>query len=213
MYVGGYAPALLILTIQNIAGLIRPNEDQALIQQRRLRSAAINQELGLVRRPAWWKRINGDTNTLSMRDRIMRNVREVGGGHPTLRNVEAAAATRAREIKAIAVAAPIEMNEMKRTNSISSSIRTNGQRPPPPYTPYSGRSNARSSDRAVQLAAGLLFPSASPIVESLNGSVPANAISGRSSQHRPGTNERNRSTTSGASLTAQPQQIKSMLDV
>lgn len=221
MYAGGYAPSLLILIVQNIAGLTRMNEDRALIQQRRVRGAAIDQELGIVRKPAWWRRVNADTNPGNMRDRIMRNVREVGGGHATARNVEAAAATRAREMEAAAAAAaatPIEMNEMRRTNSIASSIRTNGQRAPPAYTPYSGRSEARRSERAVQMAAGVLFPNASPTAELPNGfSALANDGRGRSphqpTQQRPATGERSSSTTSGNSLTGQPQQIRSMLDV
>jgi hypothetical protein len=218
MYVGGYAPSLLILIVQNVAGLTRMNEDRALIQQRRVRGAAIDQELGLVRKPAWWRRVNGETNPGNMRDRIMRNVREVGGGKATARNVEAAAATRAREIEAAAAATPIEMNELRRTNSIASSIRTNGQRAPPAYTAYSSRSDARRSEQAVQLAAGLLFPNASPTAESPNGlSLLEIDDRGRSShqpaEQRPVTGERSSSATSGNSLTGQPQQIRSMLDV
>ncbi|KAK6193527.1 hypothetical protein LQW54_012362 [Pestalotiopsis sp. IQ-011] len=216
MYVGGYVPALLIVVIQCIAGFMRQNEDRALIQQRRARGATLDRELGIVKKPAWWRRVNGEHSEGGMRNAILRNVREVGGGRATGQNVEAAAATRAQEAEAAQNAQPIEMNEMRRTNSIASSTRT-GATAPPPYTPYGGRSDPRRSERTMQAAAGLLFPTAAP-TQSLSAAT-ATADRGRSStvhganQQRPGTSERSNSTQSGMSLNGQPQQVKSMLDV
>lgn len=222
MYVGGYTPALLIVIIQNLAGFLRPNEDKALIKQRRERGASLDAELGLVRKPAWWKRANGDNGPGGMREMILRNVREVGGGRATGQNVEAAAATRAREAEAAAENQyqPIEMNEIRRANSIASSVKT-GATAPPPYTPYVGKSDQRRGERTMQVAAGLLFPnSAPPPPASSNASVStATAGRGRSTtvqpatQQRPGTSERSSSATSGLSLNAQPQQVRSMLDI
>ncbi|KAI0129012.1 hypothetical protein BJ170DRAFT_693797 [Xylariales sp. AK1849] len=218
MYVGGYLPSLLIIIIQNIAGFMRPNEDRELIRQRRVRGTQIDQELGMVRKPAWWRRVNGEVGSDNMRDRIMRNVREVGGGRATARNVEAAAATRGREAESANNATPIEMSELGRTNSIASSLRTD--RAPPPYAPppYIGKSDQRRSERSVQAAAELLFPNASPQAQSANGLSPtSNQDRGRSThqptRQRPGTSERSTSAISGVSLTGQPQQPRSMLDV
>lgn len=212
MYLGGYAPSLLIVIIQVIAGFMRPNEDRELIRQRRERGQAIDQELGLVRKPAWWRRVNGDVPTGSMRDRIMRNVREVGGGRPTAREIERLAERRAAEAEAEANnrSTTIEMNEMRRTNSVRSS--TLGSTAPPPYTPYGGKSDQRRSERTVQMAASLLFPGANseatPPAERGRGLDVTNEPA-----RRPGTSERSSSTASGVSTSGPPQQIRSMLDI
>ncbi|KAI0891964.1 hypothetical protein F4806DRAFT_481260 [Annulohypoxylon nitens] len=211
MYLGGYAPTLLILIIQVIAGFMRPNEDRELQRQRRERGLAIDQELGLIRKPAWWRRVNGDIPSGNMRDRIMRNVREVGGGRPTATQVERLAERRAAEAEAEANAATrtnaIEMNEIRRTNSIASS---RGAAAPPPYSPYGGKSDQRRNDRTMQMAASLLFPGANAEVSAGRG----RGLELSSDQpRRPGTSERSSSTNSGQSLNAPPQQVKSMLDV
>lgn len=62
-FVGGYVPALLILFVQIIAGFLNPNEDRELIRQRRIRGAQADHELGVVRKPAWWRRVNGKCAT------------------------------------------------------------------------------------------------------------------------------------------------------
>lgn len=211
MYVGGYAPALLIVIIQNVSGFLRPNEDKALIQQRRERGVAHDQELGLVRKPAWWKRVNGDGPAGNMRDRIMRNVRELGGGRATAESVHATIDTRAREAE---TAANIEMNQIGRTNSVASTIRQN-QQAPPPYSPYGGKSGQRRSERTVQAAATLLFPNAPPppppppTVDAGRGRA-----NGQPEPQRQGSGERSNSTNSNVSSLNRPaQQVRSMLDV
>ncbi|KAI1475885.1 hypothetical protein F4774DRAFT_394940 [Daldinia eschscholtzii] len=206
MYLGGYAPTFLILVIQIIAGFMRPNEDRELMRQRRERGQALDQELGLVRKPAWWRRVNGDIPSGGMRDRIMRNVREVGGGRPTARQVEILAERRAAEMEAEAAAqnSGIEMNEIRRTNSTRTAAA------PPPYTPYGGKSDQRRSERTVELAAGLLFPGANNTTPTGRGR--GLEVAGEQPR-RPGTSERSSSTASGVSTSGQPQQIRSMLDV
>ena len=141
MYLGGYAPTFLILVIQIIAGFMRPNEDRELMRQRRERGQALDQELGLVRKPAWWRRVNGDIPSGGMRDRIMRNVREVGGGRPTARQVEILAERRAAEMEAEAAAqnSGIEMNEIRRTNSTRTAAA------PPPSTAVASACWCRSA--------------------------------------------------------------------
>ncbi|KAI0000266.1 hypothetical protein F4779DRAFT_604770 [Xylariaceae sp. FL0662B] len=212
MYLGGYAPSLLIIIIQIIAGFMRPNEDRELIRQRRTRGQEVDRELGIVRKPAWWRRLNGDIPGGSMRDRIMRNVQEVGGGRPTARHVESLAAQRAAQAEADAV----EMNEMRQTGSVAASIRTTDTAPPA-YTPYGGKSDQRRSERTVQLAAGLLFPGTGP---EAGATAPAPGTQrGRGldvpnqSTDRPGTNGRSSSTASGVSTSGPPQQVRSMLDI
>ncbi|KAI1498032.1 hypothetical protein F5X99DRAFT_394918 [Biscogniauxia marginata] len=218
MYLGGYAPSLLILIIQVISGFLRPNEDKELIRQRRVRGQAIDQELGLVKKPAWWRRVNGDMDSGNMRDRIMRNVREVGGGRATAAQVERMAERRAAETENETTnnsnPNSIEMGAMQRTNSITSSVHTSTA-PPPYVAPYGGKSDQRRNDRTVQLAAGLLFPGTNPettapapYVDRGRGSAAPNTHS-----RRPGTSERSNSTASGMSTSGPPQQIRSMLDV
>ncbi|KAI1372105.1 hypothetical protein F4677DRAFT_274593 [Hypoxylon crocopeplum] len=209
MYLGGYAPALLIIIVQFIAGFMRPNEDRELLRQRRERGQAIDQELGFVRKPAWWRRVNGDVPTGSMRDRIMRNVREVGGGRPTARHIERLAEQRAAEAESDTATRTnaIEMNEMRRTNSVRSN--TPGS-VPPPYSTYGGKSDQRRSERTMQMAAGLLFPGMNPEASTDRG----RDLEVASEQtRRPGTSERSSSTASGMSTSGPPQQIRSMLDI
>lgn len=212
MYLGGYAPTFLILLIQIIAGFLRPNEDRELQRQRRDRGQALDQELGLVRKPAWWRRANGDLPPGSMRDRIMRNVREVGGGRPTARNIETLAEQRAAEAESEAPGrnnSVIEMNEIQRTNSIRSNVPRSTPAPPP-YTPYGGKSGQRRSERTMEVAADLLFPSANTGASTNRG---RNTEANSDQPRRPGTSERSSSTVSGMSTSGNPQQIRSMLDV
>ena len=54
-YALGYGPCLLIIIILNVWGLVDENEDLQLIVQRRIRGRAVDDELGLTRKPAWWQ--------------------------------------------------------------------------------------------------------------------------------------------------------------
>ncbi|KAK1832972.1 hypothetical protein QBC39DRAFT_62527 [Podospora conica] len=92
IFAGGYAPSLLILIVQIVWGFMTPNEDLELKRQRRVRGQQIDRELGIVQRPAWWRRLrNGDPNALSVQDRIAMNVAEVGGAKPAANKYEAPA--------------------------------------------------------------------------------------------------------------------------
>ncbi|PSR97777.1 hypothetical protein BD289DRAFT_450701 [Coniella lustricola] len=224
MFVGGYGPALLIMIIQIVAGFANPNEDKELIRQRRIRGAAADRELGLVKKPAWWKRRQDE----SMRARIARNVREVGGGRATAANIDRTFETRTRETES-ENNANIEMGQMSPTTTTSDGDAAHR----PSMPPYSGRSDTRRSERTVQHVAGLLFPNAESSTmtqtERLNylmsdGPPPppyaGNAAAQRDgdrgrvpSAGRPITAERSQSTNTTNSITSPPQQIKSMLDV
>lgn len=226
MFVGGYVPALLIMVVQIIAGFVNPNEDKELIRQRRVRGAAADRELGIVKKPAWWKRRDNET----MRERIARNVREVGGGRATAANIDRSMDTRLRETDA--TNANIEMGQMSPTSAV-----TTTQSRQPLATPYSGRSDNRRSERTVNHAAGILFPNSESVSMTQtqrlsylmsDGPPPppyegaALGPRGRSRSQasneaeaatRPVTAERSHSANTTNSVAGPPQQIRSMLDV
>ncbi|KAH7029309.1 uncharacterized protein B0I36DRAFT_245408 [Microdochium trichocladiopsis] len=228
VFVGGYTPSLLILIIQIIDGFMRPNEDRELIRQRRVRGAAVDQELGYVQKPAWWHRNAGADD---MANRIMRNVREVGGGRATATRVDDIAQGRAVRRDSSLMAAGggggggIEMSPMASPGGVGG-----GTAAPPPYTPYAGKSERRKTEHAMQAAAAALFPQPSnpasaagsvadmppppefgAAVAGTDGDVDDNRQAG---MLRPRSGERNHSTASSVSVSQQrPQQVRSMLDV
>lgn len=236
IFVGGYAPALLIIVVQIIAGFCNPNEDKELIRQRRIRGAAHDRELGIVPKPRWWQRLNGSHENESMRDRIARNVREVGGGRATAANIDYAMDNRARETEAANAASEVEMSQLNRTASGAGSQAALA-------STLAGRSDAVRSDRALQHAAGILFPNAqsspSATVERMSylmsdgpppppyqgittqeqergrqrGAEPASGSNNASVRPRPATAERSNSANTTNSIASPPQQIRSMLDV
>ncbi|KAI2631184.1 hypothetical protein GGS21DRAFT_168221 [Xylaria nigripes] len=206
MYVGGYVPTLLLVIILCASGFMRPNEDKELIRQRRERGAQIDKDLGITKRPAWWRRLNGEISTGDhVRDQLFRNVREVGGN----RQVQRMAEQRADASATTDTADTIEMSLIRRTPSAASSTA------PPPYSAVSGRSdrrgNGQTNNQTIQAAAGLLFPNASDTPPAVNRGRDT------SSQSRPAPgsegHDRNTSPASDVSITAPPQKIRSMLDV
>jgi hypothetical protein len=84
IFVGGYLPSLLILYVQILFGFINPNEDQELIRQRQERHRQMNREMGIVPKPSWWRRVNGEVlnPNASMRERLAANARELHGSKP-----------------------------------------------------------------------------------------------------------------------------------
>lgn len=226
LFVGGYAPSLLILLVQIVAGLFNPNEDKELIRQRRVRGAEHDRELGIAQKPAWWRRNQHET----MRERIARNVREVGGGRATASNLEGMIENRVREAESTS---NIEMGEMNSPTSAT------GARPA--VSPLTGRSDRIRSDRTMQQVAGLLFPGAentgmtperltertSYLSESgpppppytggtdgqQRGRLWSNESGGNNVASRPLTAERSASANTTHSTAGPPQQIRSMLDV
>lgn len=232
MFVGGYAPALLILLVQIVAGFINPNEDQELIRQRRRRGADADRDLGIVNKPRWWRRLHGDNTEESMRDRIARNVREVGGGRPTARNIDRSLEVRAQEQVAATAAAEsgadLEMGEIKRTEShasrMSRSATGAGAARPTMGTTFSSRSDRQRSEHAVQVVAGLLFPAseAGPtpadrrafLMQDGPPPPPYEGDRGRNGTPlRSAMSERSNSRATTNSTAGPPQQIRSMLDV
>ncbi|KAI0096889.1 hypothetical protein GGR51DRAFT_491199 [Nemania sp. FL0031] len=203
MYVGGYVPALLLVIILCISGFLRPNEDKDLIRQRRERGAELDRELGIRHKPAWWRRVRGDVGSGdAVRDQLYRNVREVGGAQ----RVQHVAEQRAAEAEAASgTSNTFEMSSIHNTPSVASHMA------PPPYTP-TGRLNQRRPDHTLQAAAGLLFPTANTPSPRLTPA--ANGGRDREPRTQPGGSyNRSSSTRSSVSITAPPQQIRSMLDV
>lgn len=223
-YFWGYGPPLLILLIQAAYGIATPNEDRQLIQQRRIRGEAVDRELGLVKKPAWWRRIKGEN--LSMRDKIARNVHEVGGGRATGRRVEDAMERQAREeAERAARDDDIEMQPYHGRPEDNPRADRAGVRTQPSYaTQYSGKSGRRREERTMEVAAGILFPNDTLADRArreaelgLDGPAPPpyrdEVDRGRQSSHRPGSGGRSNSAETTNSLSAQPQQVRSMLDV
>ena len=88
----GYAPPLLVVLVLNIFGFKDPNDDKALLEQRRQRRFQVDQELGLdhsTRKPSWWSKMYGDTHVAATSDdRLRAFAYEAGGGPATGRNLE-----------------------------------------------------------------------------------------------------------------------------
>jgi hypothetical protein len=229
IYAGGYGPSLLILCVQCVHGFATPNEDRELIRQRQVRGQTIDRELGIVKKPAWWKRVNGE-NIGNLRDRIARNVKEIGGGRATAQGVDRNIENQARDANNSTNEGGIEMGAIRKTDTNQGAIKAVSRRLPQ-ATPYVGRSEARRSERTMQTAATLLFPNAEGTGPRdraaelmLDGPPPPYnapaAERGRTlnvpesdSRSRPGTSERSNSTGTLVSLSGPPQQIRSMLDI
>lgn len=105
IYAGGYVPILLILLVQLIYGWRAPNEDKELIRQRRARNEALDRDLGIVYKPAWWQRVKHGNGPSSMRDIIAQNVNEVGGRTRTDRPVNPLSAQNADEVELVDMSA------------------------------------------------------------------------------------------------------------
>ncbi|KAI8244289.1 hypothetical protein K4K55_005713 [Colletotrichum sp. SAR 10_96] len=231
VYAGGYGPALLILFIQIAYGFMSPNEDKELMRQRRVREAEIDHDLGIVAKPAWWKRVTRDDHLvgkMSMRDRIARNVREVGG-------VRAPATQQQPQPQQAYNDAPPEQQqqrEIEMGNMGGSSSNTSTPVRPgfdaakgSTFSSYAGKSDRRRQERTMNAAAELLFPNsgagrpdrASELMQ--DGPPPSYTDAqtrGRSdnvSLNSLTAGERSNSTSTAVSVSGQPQQVKSMLDV
>jgi hypothetical protein len=187
MYGLGWTSIACILLVQEVSGYIDPNEDRELIRQRRVRGAEADAEMGITKKPHWWSRLHGDNRALNVHDHIARNVSEVGGGRPTTRGVERS----------------IEMGNMPVSKKQD------------PNRPVKGELDA------VRVAATLLFPASTTSERSDpfrdNPERGRNLGDGRpretSQDTRVTISDRSISTESGASITGQPQKIRSMLDV
>ncbi|EHK19060.1 uncharacterized protein TRIVIDRAFT_78067 [Trichoderma virens Gv29-8] len=223
IFAWGYGPSLLIIFVQVAYGFASPNEDKALLAQRRQRGDLIDRELGIVKKPAWWKRVRGD-HLLSMRDKISKNVNEVGGKRGLRARFEDEA-EREQGDPTTTRNDGIEMNNMSQKNNprvdragVANLNSTEPRR-------YDGKSERRHNERIVESFAGVLFPNnpshadaerARRIAEiSQDGPPPyRDEERGRSSRQDGANNgQRNGSADTTNSIAAPPQQVRSMLDV
>lgn len=84
----GFGTTLLIILVLEIAGYMEENEDKVIIEQRKERGQAADQELGLTKKPNWWSKSHGDSH-LTDEQRLRKLTTEIGGGRPTGRNITA----------------------------------------------------------------------------------------------------------------------------
>ncbi|KAL2259815.1 hypothetical protein VTK26DRAFT_6370 [Humicola hyalothermophila] len=217
IFAGGYTPSLLILYIQALFGFLRPNEDVELLRQRRVRGQQIDSEMGIVRKPAWWRRVNGDyfDPNEHVRDRLARNVRELHGN----RSPADPSANLAADGGGVTELGPVSPTSPQAP-----------QLPRPVASPYTGKSPTRRNERAVQLAGGVLFPEAGERAatatarrraELMMDGPPPPPYQEPRCQDGAGSTESDRGATAVRSISAEstgstaqpPQQIRSMLDV
>ena len=187
----GYGPSVAILYIQIVYGYLSPNEDKALLRQRRERGDLVDRELGLVKRPAWWRLVRGD-HLHSLRDKIHMNVSEVGGGRATGRRVEEAAEREARE-EALREARgddDIELSQMRRGTGTGN----------PRLDRAGAKTMSVSSPRAVTFGD-----------DEFGEPSPPPPYSDEARRQR--LAQRSNSDSSINSISSPPQQVRSMLDV
>ena len=239
IYAGGYLPTLLIIFIQVVFGFMTPNEDLELKRQRRVRGVDLDRELGIVHKPTWWRRIrDGGVSeaNMNMRDRIAKNVREVGGGRATARNIQARNES-APEGSAPAASEAVEMTAVPARPLSQQAVDLLGPISPGDFesahataTRYSNLSDRTRSQSVMETAAGMLFPNANsdPAAvarrrQELMMDGPPSTVApppyddrGRSTDSqlaRPAAAGRGPSADTMASVNQPPQQIRSMLDV
>ncbi|KAE8448717.1 hypothetical protein EG329_008932 [Mollisiaceae sp. DMI_Dod_QoI] len=185
MYGLGWAPIALLFIVYEVAGYVDPNEDRELIRQRRIRGAEIDQEIGIVKKPHWWSRLNRNNHMMSIQDQIAQNVNNVGGGQPTARNLE-----RSIEMGNMLVSKRIDST---RPIANSESVHMAATLLFPTRTDVQ-ETQERFTDHPEPLLRG----------RSPGGTEPRNENDRSESHH---------SAASGVSLGAKSQHIRSMLDV
>lgn len=185
----GYGPSLLIIIIFNIWGYIDPNEDLDLIEQRRARGRAVDTELGIVKKPAWWNRARGD-RYLTDEQRLRNMTTEIGGGAPTARHL----------------AQSVELGNMNISNPANLTGLTAGG--DSDITSASGlRDRSRSRPREDP------FRDSSPEDERGRRGSLMPALGREQSAVTMASNDSGRSGMTGTTLNAPPQKVRSMLDI
>ena len=228
IFAWGYGPPLLILYIQITYGFASPNEDKELIRQRRERGDVINRELGFVQKPAWWRRVRGE-HLGTMQDKIVRNVNEVGGERGVGRRVEDDVERHAREEamrNALEDDGGIELSSIHLDDSSGNPrIDRAGAKAVPSSVPYTGKNERRHTERVMETAASVLFPSelgaqrahhAAYLMELEDdmGPPPYTEQQRRESESgQPMMAHRTNSTSTTNSVHGPPQQVRSMLDI
>jgi len=183
----GYSTSLLIIIILNAWGYVERNEDLQLMAQRRARGRAVDAELGITKKPAWWRKARGDSH-LSDEQRLRSFAYEMGGGAPTARRI----------------AQSIELGNMniQRTTALSGSGTADRDSEFGDAVGLRDRSRSRPRDDAGD------HGEARGRSESLRPAVGREA-----SNITVASNETGRSALTGTTINAPPQKIRSMLDI
>lgn len=229
IYIGGFLPTLLIVYTNIVAGFMRPNEDQELIRQRRLRGIEQDAELRITRKPTWWRRARGEIPppNETMRERVTRNVREVhhrSPVDPTLQAELAAAGPRTEDAPSGNPATGptmVEMGSIRRPHGTdddnSSSLPSpNPSRPSPEFEEYLGRSEQRRNERTMAAVAGMLFPGsgAGPSAAQRRAELMTDGPPPPPYQENGiGLRQPSERSNSTVSINRAPEQVKSMLEV
>ncbi|GAO15874.1 hypothetical protein UVI_02051460 [Ustilaginoidea virens] len=231
----GYGPSLLILYVQIAYGFLAPNEDKELIRQRRARGDVNDRELGIVRKPAWWRRVRGD-HLRSVRDQINRNVNEVGGKRGVGRRTEDDMELHVRleaERSAVDDDDGVELGglpdrpsnprrERPGVGNLAATRTTTTAHPP--GVRYMGSNERRHAEAIMQNASGALLPSEAAAERARRAAAlmedgpPPPPYSSDETRHRPesqgsGSAQRSNSASTTQSINAEPQKVRSMLDV
>lgn len=183
----GYGSTLLIIIILNIWGYIDRNEDLQLMEQRRVRGRAVNAELGIVKKPAWWSKARGDSH-LSDEQRLRNLTTEIGGGAPTTRrlghNIELGNMSIPRST---ALSGVVERGDSEITSEAGLRDRSRSR---PRGDPFRDPREARGRSESLRPALGR-----------------------ETSNVTTASNETGRSALTGTTINAQPQKVRSMLDI
>lgn len=195
----GYGPSLLIVYIQVINAYFSPNEDKELIRQRVERGVELDRELGITKKPAWWKR-RKDEETLHQT--IIRNVNEVGGGRGIGRRAEGDFERHIRENALNAAVSDIELDNINSPRVDRAGAKATSSPSPsqnPGWSPLTLSPASDSPFGVDYIGRGRL--ASSP------GTAPPPYADGGPGQHRSNSQSTTHSTQ------APPQQVRSMLDV
>lgn len=82
----GHVPVLLIIAIFQVYGYLELNEDRALLKMRAERGRSLDAELGLSKKPNWWRQLAGD-HDLTTEQRLKALTTEIGGATATATNI------------------------------------------------------------------------------------------------------------------------------
>lgn len=225
IFAWGYGPTALILYIQIAYGFTSPNEDKELVRQRRERGDLVNRELGIVKKPAWWRRVRGD-HLGTLHDKIKRNVKEVGGERGVGRRVENDMERHARQdAERCALDDDVELASMARGGASDPRADRAGAGDLRTSMACAGRSERWQADRIRETPAGVSLSTEAGGRRGRGGPCPTDdvddvapppysdsevhGIKRRGQLAGPRTN----SESSANSASAPPQQVRSMLDV
>jgi hypothetical protein len=236
IYGWGYGAQLAILFIQAIYGFASPNEDKDLIRQRRERGIATDRELGIIRKPEWWRRVKGEHIVGTFRDRLLKNVHEVGQGQGTGRRAEGEMERIIREdMRGTAMedgdGQGIELRNVRK-GEINPRIDRAGARSirrPSAGEPEPGeRMDPASRDRVLNIASKILFPDPEEVERrdreteaerarrlafiTDDGTSPPPSYKDHNSQTS-ASQSRSNSVGTINSITSPPVQVRSMLDL